>query len=1132
MVAFNDSEIYITTRRAGTISNPYISRSESKKIINGKVYITELPSKLDTISVTGNSVTWVKTLSVSPSADQFYVDYENGFLVFNASREGLTNVIEYMGRGITAISASRVFTETDGNGLITETLAGIVTNVNATNDSAVVAEASRVSAENIRISQESGRVTAESARVVNDASKVFRGLYSSGTSYVANNQVVYNSESYICILASTNNLPTNTTYWTKTAASGSMSSLASANGDITVANPTTAPTITSLYNQITAKSASATLTSSERGIIDVTTSTTDRTITLPSAITSGIRYTIRKVDSALGIVTIATTSSQLIDGALTRRIIGQYSSITVLSNGTGWTVLNVEDSFRDIQSAILKHGWNYLLSDQSSPLNLTIKGRTLVNILGKDGNCESLTGWSTTGIASTISTTQKKSGTSSIKFTGDASNASYVSKDFTYPLDTTKQYIVAGLLYIESIAVAGLTVLAIQDVGTGTSRYSTTANIATVGSWQFVYVKVPTSNTLVGTGFRLRIGSASVGAIVGYLDDFRLYELSSADYTALGTTLTATSSPSIDEIFPYVDSVKHVDGAYVRKSGKNLLPPFSEWTLHANAAISESYNLTLVATAINQQTILNGIIKCLPSTTYTISIDSITAGAQIYLTDLNASGGFLALNVRVSYTALSVTFTTGATAASLYLATTNPASGTYVYTNLQLELGFVATAFEPQNNDYAYLPTKLASSIDRTVYDSVYYRDGAYRKLKRMMTDVALDGSLAWTDIGDYTGFKRVRTAISGGVLDSQSISKYEGKILAKASDVVVTVADYARIFSDGYLYIYVSDTDSGFGETLVPSVAEWKSYYFGYKMNNGVFGTNYDGTGTKTWIPWGATDNTGAVTVVPTTVSTAISGGTYDYYRLSYQLAATYVEEEIIVGAEGSIGLHAGGNQIEIGEGVVVREVATPYLSGSTYYLNTLTFTTFDYRTSKILAIYRDGELDIAWTIDTSAPYGNERAYISSVNYDPTATYTVTYTKLDKYLSTSNVIDITGEYATTDRTVLDMTVQNVTDAQTSISTINSRLTNEFTKSGGKRIQTGTSSGVVATLGTPVTVAVTFTYAYTSAPVVNVSKTGVTVGTAGYVYAEPESITTTGFVLRFNAYVAQTISVNWEAIGL
>ena len=49
---------------------------------------------------------------------------------------------------------------------------------------------------------------------------VFRGAYAGGTAYVVDDIVTYSNESYICILASTGNLPTDTTYWTKLAAKG------------------------------------------------------------------------------------------------------------------------------------------------------------------------------------------------------------------------------------------------------------------------------------------------------------------------------------------------------------------------------------------------------------------------------------------------------------------------------------------------------------------------------------------------------------------------------------------------------------------------------------------------------------------------------------------------------------------------------------------------------------------------------------------------------------------------------------------------------------------------------------------------------------------------------------------------
>ncbi len=44
-------------------------------------------------------------------------------------------------------------------------------------------------------------------------SSVFAGAYNSGTAYAVGNQVTYNQNYYICLLASTGNAPTNGTYW-------------------------------------------------------------------------------------------------------------------------------------------------------------------------------------------------------------------------------------------------------------------------------------------------------------------------------------------------------------------------------------------------------------------------------------------------------------------------------------------------------------------------------------------------------------------------------------------------------------------------------------------------------------------------------------------------------------------------------------------------------------------------------------------------------------------------------------------------------------------------------------------------------------------------------------------------------
>lgn len=69
---------------------------------------------------------------------------------------------------------------------------------------------------------------------------VWQGAYNGATAYVADDVVSYNGSSYICILASTGNLPTNATYWSLMAQSGTdITSLAGlAQGDILYYNGT------------------------------------------------------------------------------------------------------------------------------------------------------------------------------------------------------------------------------------------------------------------------------------------------------------------------------------------------------------------------------------------------------------------------------------------------------------------------------------------------------------------------------------------------------------------------------------------------------------------------------------------------------------------------------------------------------------------------------------------------------------------------------------------------------------------------------------------------------------------------------------------------------------------------------
>ena len=92
-------------------------------------------------------------------------------------------------------------------------------------------------------------------------------------------------------------------------------------------------------NQITTVSANTTLDSTY-GTVLVDASGGAKTITLPTAVgIAGKIYSIKKTDSAENTVTIATTSSQTIDGATTLLLRIQHETVVLQSNGANWEIL-------------------------------------------------------------------------------------------------------------------------------------------------------------------------------------------------------------------------------------------------------------------------------------------------------------------------------------------------------------------------------------------------------------------------------------------------------------------------------------------------------------------------------------------------------------------------------------------------------------------------------------------------------------------------------------------------------------------------------------------------------------------------------------------------------------------------
>jgi hypothetical protein len=122
----------------------------------------------------------------------------------------------------------------------------------------------------------------------------------------------------------------------------SLGGTATSIGNLTLSNVTiTSGSISNIAigAAITTKNANYSATSSDETILG-NASTSNITITLPTAVgATGKTYVVKKIDSSANTVTMATTSSQTIDGTLTRVFSNQYTGAQVQTDGSNWYIL-------------------------------------------------------------------------------------------------------------------------------------------------------------------------------------------------------------------------------------------------------------------------------------------------------------------------------------------------------------------------------------------------------------------------------------------------------------------------------------------------------------------------------------------------------------------------------------------------------------------------------------------------------------------------------------------------------------------------------------------------------------------------------------------------------------------------
>ena len=499
--------------------------------------------------------------------------------------------------------------------------------------------------------------------------------------------------------------------------------------------------------------------------------------------------------------------------------------------------------------------------------------------------------------------------------------------------------------------------------------------------------------------------------------------------------------------FPYVDSVQNVVNPYIQLEGENLLPPFSQWTLHANAKVISDYELELNATNSWQESFVK--IPCLPNTQYSFNEMFENTNAYAFIRFYDASN--VKVGTDLDNIKSSRSFTSPVNAKTMEIKATNIGAGTFKFLKPMLNIGSTAKPFVPRNPSYLYAECTLAGNDSKKdiLCRNESLNPPRWEKTKWFEVDKVLDGSLGWTfsQMRSGEGYKAVYipiTALNNPVNNSQVVTKYNGiplSVITALTGAELGKPDVSLLNSNvlSGVYIALPHVDSGFTDAMTPSNDLIKSYFYLWKYTG-------DGTNHK-WIPIGDTDNSRETTVLPTSFAPTVAEGKVSPYKLTYQLASPVVEP---VTVEGDLVVN-GATQVTVNTGVIVKEKVNfvYFPSDSGYYFNATNVSgseLADYKILKILTLFENGIEKKDYTLSANSnSYGLQRIFIPKNNFDQTAEYSITYEILDKHTFTSNLTDVKATYANNIRSSLDDVVTKLSDVATG-QTVNVRAIAELYK--------------------------------------------------------------------------------------
>jgi len=208
----------------------------------------------------------------------------------------------------------------------------------------------------------------------------------------------------------------------------------------TLLNSTRVSLVSNPTSGVVAKTAAYTATYGEVVLAD--TAAGGFTVTLPTAVAAlGLPITIKKISADANTLTIATTAAQTIDGVTTQAWSSQYASLTVVSDGANWEVLNSKtpNAVTKVAAYAAKLGELVLCSTAGGGFSITLPtaiGANGQQIIVKKTSADTNTLTMATSLAQTIDGAVTQTWTTqytSVTVESDGANWFIVAKSSAFP---------------------------------------------------------------------------------------------------------------------------------------------------------------------------------------------------------------------------------------------------------------------------------------------------------------------------------------------------------------------------------------------------------------------------------------------------------------------------------------------------------------------------------------------------------------------------------------------------------------------------------------------------------------------------------------------------------------------------